>query len=834
MPTPNQPPPGRTGRLRGEPADAALFSSTVLVKGNADREEYERTKDQMQEEGAVLEHCPKCNALLDVSGCTPLTETTCPSCSALIKVLKEFHHFSLLSILGQGGAGTVYRAFDQTLERDVALKLLRNDHIFDSTYIEGLEREALVMASISHSHVVKVYSTGCKNGFYYIAMEPVTGGSLAQHIERQGRLLEATVLSVGLQLAEGLQAAYERGLLHRDVKPGNVLFSNAEMIKVSDFGLALPLERVTSDETADIWGTPDYIAPEKLLRRGEDVRSDIYSFGCTLFHCLAGVPPLNSTTVTSVLESRKAVPAPNIQALAPEVSGPTAAIIKRCLEIDPAKRYSSYHALIEQLRTAQGSEPRAKASPAPSKPAANTGSAKPSLVMWGIMFALLVLVSTMAALILHHEDKGQSAGPAGGQVAPPPAAVEKYHVLNLRNIFDADSRRGLFQTTDNNSDTIKFKQFGVVKLGDVPFDVVDPDTNGNNLIVLKGGTGHAQTYPQRIEIPAEHVHATVLHFLGGVGGWAYPCCGDSDKGEGLPAAKITVVYDDGSTEALILQNGVEIADYFHQTEVPGSQHTDLVDEHQIRVFQKPLARGGGIEKLVLESFDNRVAPLFAAITVEQDLSAAAPTPGGRASASNSSNSSEYRMLDMRMAYTVDTRRGVFLPTDPTDTLAFARFGEVVANGIPFELVDPVKSPTGFNLTLLRGGMLTTLPKSVTVPVPSLAIRRIHILGGIAGWAWGTANPRAPVNEPLVKFTVVHAGGISEEFTFRNGVEFCNHKTGVDVPGSTQVQGLITNGHQVRTFSVQVAQTSPVEKLLIESLHPEIAPAFVALTAELAR
>ncbi len=324
-------------------------NSTMIVSGRVPREEYEKAVSDMRERDAVLELCPKCGALLDVSGCRPLTETTCPSCGALIKVLMSFHHFVLLSVLGQGGAGTVYRAFDQTLERDVALKLLRNEHTRDPAYLEGLEREALITASISHPHVVKVYSTGRQNGFYYIAMEIVTGGSLAERIRRQGRLPEAQVLSLGIQLAEGLQAAYARGLLHRDVKPGNMLFADQETLKVSDFGLALPLDQAKGNED-DIWGTPDYIAPEKLLRQGEDVRSDLYSVGCTLFHCLAGAPPLDTTTVMMVIRTQRPQPAPNIQTRAPEISGATASLIKHCLENNPTERFQSYEELITQLQ----------------------------------------------------------------------------------------------------------------------------------------------------------------------------------------------------------------------------------------------------------------------------------------------------------------------------------------------------------------------------------------------------------------------------------------------------------------------------------------------------
>src|SRR5262249_44601331 len=124
-----------------------------------------------------------------------------------------------------------------------------------------------------------------------------------------------------------------------------------ETIKVGDFGLALTLNQ-TSNDADDLWGTPDYIAPEKLLRQGEDHRSDIYSLGCTIYHCLTGVPPLDTTTVWRVVETQIAESAPDIKRLRPDVSPATAAVIRRCLEKEPADRFQSYHKLIDDLQHA--------------------------------------------------------------------------------------------------------------------------------------------------------------------------------------------------------------------------------------------------------------------------------------------------------------------------------------------------------------------------------------------------------------------------------------------------------------------------------------------------
>jgi len=209
----------------------------------------------------------------------------------------------------------------------------------------------------------------------------------------------------------------------------------------------------------------------------------------------------------------------------------------------------------------------------------------------------------------------------------------KYRIIDLRTAYDADSRRGLFQSQENVADTLKFKKFGTVKVGDVPFVIADPGATGSgkNLIVLKGGDGYSKTYPQKVEIPVGHLQANALNILGGVGGWAYPCCGD-EKGEGLPAAKVTVKYEGGKEEEIVLKNGVEFADYIRPHDVPGSKSAaDLVNGQQVRIIHKELTKPGVIEKVILESDDNRIAPVFVAITAENDgpghvAPAVAPAP----------------------------------------------------------------------------------------------------------------------------------------------------------------------------------------------------------------
>ena len=199
------------------------------------------------------------------------------------------------------------------------------------------------------------------------------------------------------------------------------------------------------------------------------------------------------------------------------------------------------------------------------------------------------------------------------------AGEAKYRVLDLKPAFTADSRKGIYITQESLAETLEFRKFGLIKAGDVPFEIVNPakTTTGNNVIVLKGGSGFAKTLAQKVEITNVGVKASKLHFLGGVGGWAWPCCGDS-KNENLPVAKVEVQYADGQREEIILKNGVEFVDYINASyEVPGSKQVpDLVTHGQVRWFTKALRHPAVIQKITLESFDNIVAPTFVGITAE--------------------------------------------------------------------------------------------------------------------------------------------------------------------------------------------------------------------------
>ncbi len=195
---------------------------------------------------------------------------------------------------------------------------------------------------------------------------------------------------------------------------------------------------------------------------------------------------------------------------------------------------------------------------------------------------------------------------------------QKYRIIDMRAAFTADSTRGIYTSQDNKDDTLRFKKFGFTRLGEVPFEILHPTktASGHNVVVLKGGSGHAKTLPQRVEINNVNVKASRLHFLGGVAGWGWPCCGPNGNKD-LPAAKVTVAYANGQNDEFTLKNGVEIADFNGNSEVPGSKSAaELLLRGQVRTFSLALNGKAPITKITLESFNNIVAPTFVAITAE--------------------------------------------------------------------------------------------------------------------------------------------------------------------------------------------------------------------------
>jgi serine/threonine protein kinase len=285
--------------------------------------------------------CLECGAKLFVPGdLPPLSMTPCTKCGASVMMPMRLRQFELRSVIGAGGMGNVYRAWDTTLEREVAVKLMRRELMEDQQAIESFAREARTCARLNHTNIIHIYTFDEFEGQLFLVMELADHGSLDSRIE-QGVVPELDVLDVGIKVASALDTALRRGLLHRDIKPGNILFTTDGEPKLVDFGLARSADAAREHEST-IWGTPYYIAPEKIRREGETFHSDMYSLAGTLYHAITRHVPFEAPTIEEVVAAHVHTTLTPPNKVLPEITEPTSDALVRAMAKQPADRFQSY------------------------------------------------------------------------------------------------------------------------------------------------------------------------------------------------------------------------------------------------------------------------------------------------------------------------------------------------------------------------------------------------------------------------------------------------------------------------------------------------------------
>ncbi len=249
--------------------------------------------------------------------------------------------YELKERMGSGGMGTVWRAHDTTLGRDVAVKLLHEGLAADATFAERFRNEALAAAKLTHPHVVAVFDTGEQDAIPFIVMELVEGPSLHTILIGHGPLPVDEVARVGRAVSGALAHAHSRGLIHRDIKPANVLIDNASREpKVADFGIAKGLEDTGGlTRTGGLIGTAAYLSPEQVSGQPATPSSDIYAVGCLLYACLVGEPPFGGETPVAIAMRHVHDAVPPLRDRRPDIPERFAGIIHRSLEKDPASRF---------------------------------------------------------------------------------------------------------------------------------------------------------------------------------------------------------------------------------------------------------------------------------------------------------------------------------------------------------------------------------------------------------------------------------------------------------------------------------------------------------------
>jgi serine/threonine protein kinase len=286
--------------------------------------------------------CGSCETKVFIPGdLNPLSTVPCSKCGHPIMMPLMLRQFELRSVIASGGMGTVYRAFDTVLERRVAVKLMKRELQTDEKALDDFYREARVCASLNHTNIVHIYTFDEWEGRRYLVMELADRGSLDSRIEKQTRVSELEVLDVGIKIVSALDLALKHNLLHRDIKPGNILFDVDNEPKLVDFGLARSAEAEQEQDNVT-WGTPYYVAPEKIKRERETFLSDMYSLGGTLYHAMTGHVPFEAPTIEELVSAHVQTPLTPPNLVVPEITQPTSEALVRVMSKNPAERYLSY------------------------------------------------------------------------------------------------------------------------------------------------------------------------------------------------------------------------------------------------------------------------------------------------------------------------------------------------------------------------------------------------------------------------------------------------------------------------------------------------------------
>jgi serine/threonine-protein kinase len=332
--------------------------------------------------------------------------------------------YELEELVGTGGMSSVYRAHDRLLERDVALKVLHPQFTADTDYVERFRREARSVAQLSHPNIVTVIDRGEQDDRQFIVFEYVAGENLKALVEREGPLPEEQAVRLALQIARALGFAHEHGLVHRDVKPQNVLLNGDGQAKVTDFGIARSLDVKSGlTQTGTVMGTSDYIAPEQARGSQVDEQSDIYSLGAVLYELLTGEVPFPGDNFVAVAMQHINEPPPSVRERRPDVSPRLDAVIRRAMAKEPRDRFGSMDELCAELGAClapetAGSGAQTMVVSRRQRRASRPPAARPSIWPLILLLAgLAVLAGVLAAVFAFTDPRGHFSNLVGKQKA---------------------------------------------------------------------------------------------------------------------------------------------------------------------------------------------------------------------------------------------------------------------------------------------------------------------------------------------------------------------------------------------------------------------------------
>ncbi len=260
--------------------------------------------------------------------------------------------YEIIKSIGEGGMANVYLGYDEILDRNVAIKILRGDLSNDEKFVRRFQREALSASSLSHPNIVEMYDVGEDNGLYYIIMEYVEGKTLKQLLKKRGSLTLSEAIDIMLQLTDGMQHAHDAYIIHRDLKPQNIMIQDDGQIKITDFGIAMALNSTQLTQTNSVMGSVHYLPPEQASGKGSTTKSDIYSMGIIFYELLTGKLPFKGDNAVEIALKHMRDPLPNIREDNESIPQSIENIILKATAKNPKNRYDDVKSMHDDLLTA--------------------------------------------------------------------------------------------------------------------------------------------------------------------------------------------------------------------------------------------------------------------------------------------------------------------------------------------------------------------------------------------------------------------------------------------------------------------------------------------------
>ena len=269
----------------------------------------------------------------------------------IMKGQKINDRYQIIKSIGEGGMANVYLAYDTILDRDVAVKVLRGDLSNDEKFVRRFQREALNASSLSHPNIVEVYDVGDDNGQYFIVMEYIDGKNLKDLIKKRGKLTVTEVVDIMSQIADGLSIAHDSYIIHRDIKPQNIMILENGLVKITDFGIAMAMNATQLTQTNSVMGSVHYLPPEQASGKGSTLKSDIYSMGILMYELLTGALPYRGDNAVEIALKHLKEPLPSIREELPDIPQSVENIILRSAAKNPKNRYNDAREMYEDLKT---------------------------------------------------------------------------------------------------------------------------------------------------------------------------------------------------------------------------------------------------------------------------------------------------------------------------------------------------------------------------------------------------------------------------------------------------------------------------------------------------